>query len=64
MWGVRLPDRWAIADLELYIMIEWKWRVLERIKAGGEKGSILTISDSLTALNEVEHAWRRQHMGG
>ena len=70
--GGKLPDSWSIADAEVYAMLAYLKRVVAEPGANGAAPSaeelkerrVLVMSDCVPAMQQVEKAWRQEHVEG
>ena len=61
LWGEKLPDTWEVYDAEMYMVVRYLQAVLRRLEEGeatNAEGDVIVVSDSLSALRELEDAWR------
>ena len=66
LWGEKLPDKWEVYDAEMYMIVRYLREVAHRLAEGteeGDTGDAVVVSDSLSALLELEHAWRAGEVG-
>merc|ERR1712185_747492 len=56
-WGGRIPSDWEIADCEMYAILRYLQRVVER-SADPSAERVLVLSDCAPALRSIETAWR------
>ena len=70
--GGKLPDSWSIADAECYAILAYLKRVVDEPGAGGgaptaaelKERRVLVMSDCVPAMQQVEKAWRQEHVEG
>ena len=48
-----------VYDAEMYMIVRYLRAVVRRLDDGAQAGDVVVVSDSLSALLEIERVWRR-----